>query len=345
MTQDPADQILQWVHPYPLPPAGFDARSATNQRLAEFGLPERPDPRTEPEHLAFWELMLDSSTEVMLPEFRSERILSARTRESHRHGPGVGRGFDHRANSRNWSGAYIMPILRPNRFLHVMGSWIVPDPAVPLVPPSADDPQNQDYRSSTWIGLGGERPYNSLPQIGTSQHVTVTNGVPTVEMGAWWQWWVKGRPQHHVPFPILNFDVKAGDRISASLTVEAPQPGDVRFNLKNHRTRKLVAFKVIAPPDILPVGATAEWVHERPTRLNSREMYPMPACSEVVFQHCFARSAPDFGAPATLQKLDNNARLIRMCQVFDNPHRSVLVSRPERTSATSLRIAYHEAGA
>jgi hypothetical protein len=343
------EKILQSVHPYEPPPSGFDPMTATNEELEKLGLPVRPDAQTDPDLFHFWQLMLGGSTQFILPEF-PRKADQLQHFALHRNGPGAQRdvatsamrGFDHREDSRNWSGTYITP-LRPNRFVHIIGGWTVPDPAVPRVLPSGTDRNNEEYRSSTWIGMDGKRPYPnaSLPQIGTSQHMNVENGQQTTELGAWWQWWVKGRPEHHVPMPIVNFPVEVNDEMLASLTVQPS--GDVLFHLKNQRSRLFVAFKVMAPTDIVPLGSTAEWIHERPTELNSTRMYPLPRCTEVNFRFCLARSSPSPGAPITTQQLDN-ARLIRMVEVFDNPRRAVLVSRPAKIG-NSTTVVYREAGA
>lgn len=344
------ETILRWVYPYPAPPVGFDATLASDRQLAEYGLPTRPS--KESEGYGFWHELLARPAAFSRAEFPIKERLHAKALRtvSHRHLPGMGRGlavrggggFGHLEKSGNWSGAYITPIPRPNRFVLVTGAWTVPEPMVPVVRPSGS--QSEEYRSSTWIGLGGQRHYNSLPQIGTSQHATVINGALQVETAAWWQWWVDGRPEHHVPIPILNFEVKPGDEILAALAVEAPWPGEVRFNLKNQRTGQLVAFKVGAPSDIPRLGATAEWIHERPTRFGSEEQYPLPHCTELVFRHCLAWSSPDLGAPATVQRLADNVRLIRMMEMFDAPRRTATVSVPERRDPSTLSIVYREAG-
>lgn len=335
-------EVLRLVCTYPEPPSGFDPLKASNQQLAQYGLPERPVAGGERETLRFWREMLDPPTEVVQPEFPARGEDDPRVVPYvQRHVPYPGLRFDHSENSRNWSGAYITPI-RPARILQVAGTWIVPEPAEPLTPPSGVDPNNADYRSSTWIGIGGHRSYNTLPQVGTLQRVNVVNGTPTADIGAWWQWWVKDNPAHHVPIPILNFPVQANDKILALLTVEAPWPGDVRFNLKNRRTGRFVVFKVRAPAGILPLGATAEWIHERPAKFGSRDRYPMPNCGEVIFKRCLAWSARNLGMPMVLQRLDKYARLIRLAETFDAPHRSALVSIPKR--ARSLNVRYYEPG-
>lgn len=340
-------KVRRWVHTYPAPPRGFDPLSATNVQLAEYGLPERPDAPKESARFRFWEEMLKPPTDFVVPDFASvERRQLAFARhgsDPKRRASILARGSaGHLGDSRNWSGACIIPA-RPNRFFYVAGAWCVPEPTIPRVAPNDADPVDPEYRCSTWIGIGGHRPYNTLPQIGTSQHISLVNGTLTTDLGAWWQWWVRDRPEHHVPYPI-PITVEVGDRILAELTVEAPAPGDVHFRIKNQRTGEFATFKVIAPANIVALGATAEWIHERPTKFDSRDMYPMPKCSDVEFEYCLAKSAPAFGAPETVQEL-LNPRLIRMYEDFGAPHRSAFVSLPERLGPSSLRISYREAGA
>lgn len=329
MLEQDYEEVLRSVHPYPEPPSGFDVRTATALQLARYGFPERPPPESEQPEFDFWEEMFASPVEFVQPQF-------ARSDASQRRVPRPRHRFGHRENSANWSGAYITPI-RPGRMLQVAGSWTVPMPAAPDTPPSGVDPANADYRSSTWIGIGGHRSFNTLPQIGTSQRVVLVNRSPRIEFEAWWQWWIKHDQAHHEPIRIANFPVRANDKIFAMLTVEAPWPGDVRFVLVNPGAGRFVAFKVRAPAGILPLGATAEWIHERPAKPGSRIRYPLPDCGDVVFRHCLAWSAPDFGTSMTLQKLDRFARLIRMVETFDAPFRSAHVSVPGRAGNLTIR--------
>jgi hypothetical protein len=342
--------IAKRAYPVPLPPAGFDPLSATAQQLEKYNLPGRPDARAEPDPFLFWGLLLGPPLTFITPVFPSSSSTIQHRLAFHRHAPGgkrqlrppIARGSRHREQSRNWSGVYITP-KRPDRFVQVVGSWTVPAPSVPAVLPSGAIPKAEAYRSSTWIGIDGHRTYpnSSLPQIGTSQFIKVERGETTIETAAWWQWWVKDDPDT-APVDLLNFPVTVGDEIFASLTVQAS--GDVLFHIKNQTSGLFASFVVIAPGPIVPLGSTAEWIMERPTELGSSRMYPMPHFTDVVFRHCLARSAPAVGEPTALQNLDN-ARFIRMYELFDNPHRKAFVSRPEKTGKTSARVFYREAGA
>jgi len=347
--------IARRAHAFPLPPIGFEPLSATNPQLEKHGLLARPDEEAEPDFFLLWKTMLSSPLQVIQPEFPKRAGLFKRVFDLHRHAPfghrrrltrtggvapPVTRGYRHREDSRNWSGAYITPV-RPNRFVHVTGGWTVPEPAVPTVLPNAAT-GNDEFRSSTWIGLDGHRvyPHSSLPQIGTSQFIRRANGADTIQTGAWWQWWKKGDP-NSAPVEIVNFPVSVGDKILASLKVQAS--GDVHFHLKNQTSGLFTTFVVIAPGTIVPLGSTAEWIMERPTELHSTHVYPLPRCSDVIFNHCMAKSSVSIGAATTMQKLDN-PRLIRMYEIFESPHRIAFVSQAQKNGRSSVRIFYREAG-
>ena len=346
--------IERRAHTYAPPPAGFDPLTANPTQLATYGLPPRPNATAEPELFAFWSRLLSPPFRFTIPEFPKRPLPEAILYDIFfRFDPG-GRSrnpdfatFRHRETSLNWSGAYITP-LRPNRFLFVTGGWTVPTAAVPSVPPEGVGADG-GYRSSTWIGFDGHRsryPGASLPQIGTSQHVKISGGASTTEYGAWWQWWKKNPDPaddpEYAPVPIKNFPVSPGDEILACLLVLSND--EVRFHIKNQTTGIFCTFIVIAPGAIDPLGTTAEWIMERPAVLITRNLYPMPLCTDVNFQYCLAQSAPSLMAPPVTQRLSGNARLINMYERFAKPHRIAFVSKVKKTGPTTARVIYDEAG-
>ena len=146
MTENVSEQLerlLRSTHPYPQPGSGFDPMTASNVELAGFGLPERPDATTAPEHFRFWQAMLKPPNTFVAPVFPTANEL-IKGRDEHEldlhgiHAPLL-RQVHHRRSSRNWSGAYITPIPRPNRFMQMAGTWTVPQPEVPRVQPSGTD--------------------------------------------------------------------------------------------------------------------------------------------------------------------------------------------------------------
>jgi hypothetical protein len=230
-------------------------------------------------------------------------------------------------SSLNWSGAYIMP--RDGRMLtQVLGSWHVPGAA----PPAGQNPRGE-YRSSTWIGLDGQRSYlnSTLPQAGTAQFFNAVGyplGLATI---SWFQWWPVP------PVTIVGLPVAQGNRMMCWLIVL--DPTHVLVILKNHTQGPLYMFILTAPMVMFPPipgmvraevsGATAEWVVERPTSLVNNQLYALPDYGQVVFQQCYAVSAPSPGWFGRLERLIGPT-LIGMFKLEQNPHRRVTISRAAR---------------
>jgi hypothetical protein len=331
----------KYLRRLPLPPEEFDPLRASPDELQEFGLAAPPDASAEPDLFEFWARMFKAPLRFIDPQFPHPEMLPRLRLPHYRQRPlGVlsrQRRLHSREKSRNWSGIYVRPP-HGRRLDYVTARWHVPSPAPPAREPS-DAVRGGEYRSSIWVGIDGRRtfPNASLPQIGTSQTVTAAGGAHTAAFGAWWQWWIKDVPAHNRPVEILNFPVAAGDEILASLLV---LPGDdVLFHLKNQTKGIFTAFVVARPPDIIPLGATAEWIVERPTKVDDTLMYALPDYGEVVFEDCGARSTAaggGLGLPLDLRE----ARLIRMYEVFDEPARIAFVSLPERVNRRSARVTF-----
>ena len=64
------------VRVFPPPPKGFDALTATKTDLVRYGLPQRPDPRTQPALAALWE---QRARRYQSFEFLEPRLLPADT--------------------------------------------------------------------------------------------------------------------------------------------------------------------------------------------------------------------------------------------------------------------------
>jgi hypothetical protein len=347
LSLDHFKEIERRAHAYPLPPEGFDPLSATAAQLDKYGLPPRPSRETEPDRFQFWTRLLSKPFEVIataFPKLASDVLPLVATTRVGSDGP---RGFRSFENSRNWSGAYIVPE-RPDKFVYVTGTWRVPALSLPPVLPEGAAASDQ-YQSSAWIGIDGHQryPMASMPQIGTSQNLQVLDGVETVTTYAWWQWWslddnYPPDNRSNPPVTITNIPVSSQDEIIAGLTLRSAD--EVQFFIKNQTTGLFTTFLVVAPGPILPLGSTAEWIVERPTVIGDHRLYPLPNYGKVDFRDCFAQSAPSIGAPATTCRLDR-PRLIRMVEVFPDPHRTSFVSLPRKLSRSSVRVSYRDASA
>ena len=158
-----------------------------------------------------------------------------------------------------------------------------PSPSSPFRPAEP----SRNYRSSTWIGLDGQRFYldSSLPQIGTKQNAR-RGPQCTAVYGAWFQWWARGQDTAEID---LLLPVEPGDEISAIITVL--DDTTVRCNLKNETQGIILqAFNASAPGPCRISGATAEWIMERPSPMGSDgwDAYDLPAYTPFAFTGCVA---------------------------------------------------------
>jgi hypothetical protein len=165
--------------------------SLPDAELQAYGLPPRPDPEidralcdvwfdffgTKPEFVAVDVEIIDDEFQPVTREAQVAPAASVLARSR----------FE---ASKNWCGAFIEPSFG-TVFTQVSARWVVPVPDVPL------DGAPGTYVCSTWIGFDGQRRYldSSLPQIGTWQAVTLSDGgITTIEIYAWFQWWARDLP-------------------------------------------------------------------------------------------------------------------------------------------------------
>jgi hypothetical protein len=312
------------------PPEDFDPLRADAEELRRYGIPPRPDPGTEPRRFAFWTRMYSPPLRFVSAVF----AFDAPEMQLNPGGPLPAYGTRYESSA-NWSGAYITPT-QDRMFTEVHGSWYVPNAS----PPPAGGGRNigLEYRSSTWIGLDGQRRYrnSSLPQIGTAQFVKIADGQPIRTTKAWWQWWMRGL---HLPPVTLPLEVHPGDLVMCNLVVI--DRTTVRFLIKNQTTGHHVSpFQRHPPSPLLSVsGATAEWVMERPTHISSDRLYPLPDYGTVHFGDCLAVAAHDPGDQGYEQTLPG-AKLIDMYEVREQPHRIADISVARREGDQAVMTAF-----
>jgi Peptidase A4 family len=336
------EELRERLKVFPKPGSKFDPLHATAAELAEHGFPPTPDGSVEPDALAFWRLMLSPPLEYVVPQFEPETPERPRFILRHlRQAVPIVRGRTRCEGSRNWSGIYITP-KRPGFFTKVTGSWRVPAISLPRSQATGPAPINGEYRSSTWVGVGGHRPlpHASMPQIGTSQFLRADDGAVTT--GAWWQWW-ENNPNCPPPIRITNLPVAIGDQIFASVSILT---GDhAHFHMKNQSSGRFVTFCVAPSNNVARpahFSSTAEWIVERPTELGSTNLYPLPRYADVVFEHCLADSVPATGGPVVHQRI-RDARRVRMYERHMTPYRKAYISIPEKPVGNSARVFYRDA--
>jgi hypothetical protein len=306
----------------PMPPEGFDTALASEAVLRYHGLPLPTQTGGNQVIASFYKAFLQRAANGRPLRFVSAATLSPPTTPA-RVNPLSAPGPWPAQKSANWSGAYVTPN-GGKSLISVMGTWTVPSVTEPL------SETEDEYHSSTWIGLDGQRRYkdSSLPQIGTRQR-WVRAATPNQDLyDAWFQWWAQG--EHNPPIPLPSFPVNDGDTISAILTVL--NPTTVRFNMKNvTQGVMLQAFDVPAPGSRTVSGATAEWIMERPSPIpaDGWGAYPLPAYKTFAFTDCVAQARAPGSSTTTGVDLET-ARLIRMYDIGHNPTRLRTLSVPRR---------------
>jgi hypothetical protein len=303
------------------PSPAFDPLRASPQQLEDHGLRWLPDPDADPQGHAFWTRLYSQPLQFQMTKF----AMQAEAQPRHRVNQVPLRGHDER--SLNWSGGYITS-RQSEMFTEVRGSWQSPM----VAPPEAG--ARGDFRSSTWIGLDGQRRYlhSSLPQIGTAQFVNVTAAGSTFTTKAWWQWWLRDQ---YIPPVDLSLVINPQDLVSCAIVLV--DRVTARFYIKNESTGvMLTPFERPSPSKTMPsgpspirvqvTGATAEWIMERPRDPVTGLHYRLPDYGTVAFNDCQALSARAPGQPGRTRSLQGMRR-VAMYEVRSPPSRSKNVSR------------------
>lgn len=348
---------------FPIPPDGFNPRTATAAELQHFGLPARPGRGASAVERQYWDRTFTGPITTAPPTMQMlVSNVAAADVPHHDHRINLAQTGGRHQRSENWSGGFVTPA-GGGMFVQVRGLWRVPEPQLP-----SHAVKDEDYRSSVWIGLDGQRRYlhSSLPQIGTAQFIIDPTGKPVERHRfCWWQWWFRnGFSQDHR----LSLQVDPDDLVSAEVTVLSRT--SVKFFIMNVTKRKLYpVFQAWAPQSkytdvtglvqVMVSGATAEWVVERPrayklhddnggdqTRGGGGEvaeggqLYRLPNYDVVEFSECHAIAKE---SPASVKLRVHRlvgGRYINMYERRRAPERTVDVSIASRVSDTSLKTTY-----
>ncbi|MGO9355079.1 MAG: A4/G1 family peptidase [Mycobacterium sp.] len=161
--------------------------------------------------------------------------------------------------SRSWSGA-IQSAQPGHPYTFVAAQWTVP--ALDLGSALETDPwdileDDPVWAVSEWIGIDGwYEP--TLLQAGTESQAFITDDDSVmVGVWAWWEWYPK------YPVTISNLPVHAGDIVVCLICADDTMTGAVTY-FTNLTTGKATRFHVTPPSGTKVVGATAEWIVERP---------------------------------------------------------------------------------
>ena len=238
---------LPGVFTYPSPPSGFDPLTASDDQLAAYGFPPRPDKNAEGPY-ASWEKAMKASKHRIIP------VLKVTNRY---HGPNiaVGKVENSSATSNNWSG------IVDSTSVTSYGPSSVTDIGSEFVVPVAEQAYGVctggwDY-SSSWVGIDGwNANAPDVLQAGTDADAYCSGGVTTANYDAWIEWFP------YTETVISGFPVSPGTDMFVRVWSTTSTAGHAYLVNLNTNTAVTVAFS--APPGTNLVGNSAEWIVERP---------------------------------------------------------------------------------
>jgi hypothetical protein len=257
------------VFDVPLPPPGFDPRTATAEELQRAGMRwRRSVANRNPIARALWD-RATSRSEAPAGKTAPYRpsphpVLPVRRRR---------RLPDE--NEFSWAGS----VVATGNWTAVSGLWVVPTLSQGSQAASTITYPNGQYFTgwwlSTWLGLDGYIPNNSndILQVGITQQIDENNNAYA---WAWYEWWLEnppeGSPDYVNALTITGFNVSPGDTILAFVSYVGTMAGQVvLWNLSQWAADNYVLGadnyfnKVLTPPPTADFnGTSAEWIAEDP---------------------------------------------------------------------------------
>ncbi len=251
------------VRAHPLPPKGFDPRTASARELRRYGLPQRPDPALHPKLAARWDEIFSRKITYVTPAFRPlDELLPGIERRARPR-----RDFVTVTNS-TWSGA-VVHATGSQTFTWVLGQWNVPDLAA-----AAGGGSQYTF---AFIGIDGN---TDVTQIGTIQSVSGASK----SCYAVYEWFPNSWSA------ITNLPVSFGDTMIGLICLDSPT--EAFFSLLNVTAGVHAGFVFDAPAGTASLENQAEWILERPEVGGVNP--PMPNFGEIYFDSAMGGHGLDF---------------------------------------------------
>jgi hypothetical protein len=233
----------------PVPPAHFDPLAASDDQLALFGFPPRPDASKDPQGYAFWKKMVTLPVKRIQAQMQLTRIMHGPARDvsvlQQPSTPGsVG------ATSTNWGGYVIDDGRDPFKQAktYIYGVWVVPFPTQAVGTCNG----TWDY-SSPWVGFDGWSSGDVL-QAGMDIDAYCSGSTKSQNYAAWYEWYPAGSVY------LNNFPITAGDVIYVYVWPTSTTVGN--YYIVNLTGQISSGGSFNAPSGTSLVGNSAEWITE-----------------------------------------------------------------------------------
>lgn len=231
------------------PPAGFDVLTASDDQLADYGFPPRPDQASSPDDYASWaKAMLASKTRI-IPNLVQTNIF---------HGPARLKAEsesseENAVESYNWSGYAALSGAKSygsSSFYYVEADYVVPVARQAFGACTG----SWDYGSS-WVGIDGYGS-NDVLQAGIEFDAYCSGGSVATFYSPWYEWAPLGEVR------ITNLPIAPGDDYFVEVWHTSATQGFAY--LVNFNTNQAVDIGFTAPKGTTLIGNSAEWITERP---------------------------------------------------------------------------------
>ncbi len=230
------------------PPEGFNPVEASDEELAIYGFPPRPDANEHPDSYAKWVRAMRASKVRITPELQLTDVFHGASKLS--------KTDNFTGTSNNWSASVNLTPARSynqsNSFYFLLTDYVVPVATQAYGACTG----GWDY-SSSWIGIDGWGSGDVL-QGGTESDAFCALGglISSTFYSPWFEWYPAGSVR------ISNFPVNPGDDIFLEVWNTSSTQGYAYY--VNYNTNQTVEVGFTAPSGTYLVGNSAEWVVERP---------------------------------------------------------------------------------
>jgi hypothetical protein len=255
---------VEGVYAYPAPPTGFNPLSASDEELAAYGFPPRPDKVEDAHGYQVWARVMSMPTTRWFGE------LKVRSNRSH---PATARLSQSQTDptkfaassgvTKNWSGVVntlsSTSYSSTKSFCCVAAEFVVPQPQQAFNGSGGNICDGDTDQAAFWVGQGGFTiaglnlgNQNNIAQSGVD--IVAPCGDSNGSAYAWMEWY----PANLVEF----FPVSAGDDIYVSVNNTSSTTATI--NLVDETGQHSVSVSLTAPSGVRLVGNEAEFVVERP---------------------------------------------------------------------------------
>jgi hypothetical protein len=247
------------------PPADFSPLTASDEELAYYGFPPRPDQSSQPKAYATWAKAMNRPINRITPTLEQTNIFHGPAKltpkpdaEAVRNNPGLPPQPETTYYSSNWSG--YVDLSGATSYGSSSFYYVVNDEFVPAVHQSGCS-GGWAY-SGEWNGIDGFSNGDVL-QAGLESDAYCSGSTTSQYYSTWYEWFPNGEVR------ISNLPVVPGDELFVEVWHTSSTQGYAYIENLSTNPASAVEVGFTAPSGTTLLGNSAEWVTEKPTAVMS----------------------------------------------------------------------------